>query len=171
MTLQLIQNIEARCPELYSLAFLLTGSTHRSLQAVNLALDYHEEHTTLFGSARNALARQLIIVEALDMMEMELQASRQRVARLTAGERRASKAWKRRPPVARDEFEKGVLAIDAFPRCAMLLTVFEGLSLRTAASLLTADRALTDAARCIGISQLTDNLSMAHNRAPALLVN
>src|SRR5271166_6309818 len=99
MTLQSIQNIETCSPELYSLAFLLTGSTHRSLQAINRALDYHDEQTTLFGNARSALARRLIIVEALEMMEMELQASRQRVARRMACERESSKAWKRRPRV------------------------------------------------------------------------
>src|SRR5271165_6893841 len=159
MTLQSIQNIETRSPELYSLAFLLTGSTHRSLQAINRALNYHDEQTTLFGNFRNALARRLIIIEALEMMEIELQASRQRVARPTASERQTSKAWKSRPRVAREEFEKSVLEIDAFPRCAMLLTVFEGMSLQTAAGLLNADRSLTHAARRIGVLQLTDNLS------------
>lgn len=180
MTLQSIQNFEAHSLELYSLAFLLTGNTHRSLQVFNRALDHDEEEAPLFGNSAIGRARKLIIVEALDVMEMELQASRRRMARRPADERLVSLGWKCRPRIARADFEEAVLAIDAFPRCAMLLTIFEGLSLRTAAILLNVDRTLIQAAQRIGIVQLTDNLSRgissqfsrpAQNRASALSFN
>jgi hypothetical protein len=163
MTLSPIQNFEARSLELYSLAFLLTGNTDRSLQAFNRTLDGEEEETTLFGNSTNRRARKLIIVEALDAMEMELEASRHRTACLALDERSVNPGWKRRALIATGEFEKAVLAIDAFPRCAILLTIFERISLRTAAILLNADHAVTQTAQRIGALQLSDNLSRESN--------
>jgi len=157
MTTQSIQNLEAHSLELYSLAFLLTGNALRSLQVFNRALDHDDEETALLGNI--AIDRERIIVEALAAMEMELEASLHRMARPPADEPLVSPRWKCRPRITRAEFEEAVLAIDAFPRWAMLLTIFEGMSLRTAGIWLNADRTLTQAAQRIGIVQLTDNLS------------
>ncbi len=64
-----------------------------------------------------------------------------------------------KPRVDREEFEEAVISIDAFPRCAMLLTIFEGMSIRAASALLHADEALTRVAQRIGIVELTRNLT------------
>lgn len=140
--------------ELFSLAFLLTGDTDRSVEAFDRALDYDQTENP----------RELIIGEALGTMATELRRSRQRTAEraedLPAGEKLQT-----RPRVAREEFEEAVISIDAFPRCAMLLTIFEGMSIRAASALLHADETLTRAAQRIGIVELTRNLT-----APALQV-
>jgi hypothetical protein len=47
-----------------------------------------------------------------------------------------------------------LLAIDLFPRCALLLTVFEKLSLDDAALLLNADKALVRKAQNQGLLEL-----------------
>jgi hypothetical protein len=57
-------------------------------------------------------------------------------------------------PMSSPEFERVVLAIDTFPRCALLLTVFEKLSLDDAALLLNADKALVRKARGQGLLEL-----------------
>jgi hypothetical protein len=59
-----------------------------------------------------------------------------------------------------------VIAIDALPRCAMLLTIFEGISIEAAAVLLHADESLTAAAQQMGIVQLTSNLAGNGGRDP-----
>jgi len=109
--------------------------------------------------------RELIIGEALGTMATELRRSRQRTAELAEDTACIEEKLRARPRVAREEFEEAVISIDAFPRCAMLLTIFEGMSVRAASVLLHADEALTRAAQRIGIVELTRNLT-----APALQV-
>ena len=75
-------------------------------------------------------------------------------------------SWKRRPTIAKQEFEDVVIAIDAFPRCAMLLTIFEGMSTKAASVLLNEDEALTRKAQRIGIVELTRNLAGDSGRDP-----
>jgi hypothetical protein len=56
------------------------------------------------------------------------------------------------------QIESALLSIDVFPRCALLLTVFEGMSPQDAAILLDADRDLVRKARIVGLQELTRNL-------------
>jgi hypothetical protein len=147
---ELIENFEKHSSELYQLAFLLTGNTDRSVQAFTLALDLDEQMNSVFDGFRK-----LIMVEALGTMKTELRKSIVRVARMAGDELLGSGRWTQRQGIAKEEFEEAVIAIDAFPRCAMLLTIFEGLPLKTAAIMLDAGEALTAAAQRIGIVQLT----------------
>jgi hypothetical protein len=161
-----IENFEQKSSELYRLAYLLTGNSDRGVEAFSRALDFEEEKNPVFGGFMNAWARKLVAVEALGTMEKELRASKQRAAR-TAGDETAGKAvWKRRAEISQEEFEEAVIAIDAFPRCAMLLTIFEGMSIEAAAVLLHADESLTAAAQRMGIVQLTSKLAGGGGRDP-----
>jgi hypothetical protein len=166
MTYELIQIFEERSSELYSLAFLLTGNADQGVEAYSRALDFDEEDNPVFGEFMNSWARKLIVAEALGAMEPELRTSRQRTARAAEDEAPANPKWKRRPYIGREEFEEAVIAIDAFPRCAMLLTIFEGMSVEAASVLLNADVALTRAGQRIGIVQLTRNLAGNGGRDP-----
>jgi hypothetical protein len=134
---------EEQSSELFSLAFLLTGDTERSVEAFDRALDYDETENP----------RELIIGEALGTMATELRTSRQRTAKRAedepAGETKLQRRLPEQPRIAREEFEEAVISIDAFPRCAMLLTIFEGMSIRAASALLHADEALTRAVEAI----------------------
>jgi hypothetical protein len=154
----MIEIFEKNSSELYSLAFLLTGNADRSVEAFNRALDGDEENPG-FGEFMTAWARKLIIVEALGTIRTELRASRQRVARAADDEITSDVKWKPRPYIGREEFEEAVIAIDAFPRCAMLLTIFEGMSIQAASVLLNVNEALTRKAQQIGIVQLTRHLA------------
>lgn len=140
---------EEQSSELFSLAFLLTGDTERSVVAFDRALDYDETENP----------RELIIGEALGTMRTELRTSRQRTEKRAEGEAAGDSRFEARDRIAREEFEEAVISIDAFPRCAMLLTIFEGMSIRAASALLNADEALTRVAQRIGIVELTRNLT------------
>jgi hypothetical protein len=165
MTYELMETFEEQSSELYSLAFLLTGNADRSVEAFSRALDADEENPS-FGEFMNDWARKLVIVEALGTMKTELRASKQRVARAAEPEVLSDTKWKRRPHIGREEFEEAVVAIDAFPRAAMLLTIFEGIPMEAAALLLNEDEALTRKAQRIGIVQLTRALASDTGRDP-----
>jgi hypothetical protein len=152
----MIETFEEQSSELYSLAFLLTGDVDRSVEAFDRALDFEEEYAT---------ARELIIDEALGTIRTDLRASKQRVAR-AADEGLANPRWKPRAYIGREEFQEAVIAIDAFPRCAMLLTIFEGKSIEEASVLLHEDERLTRKAQRMGIVQLTSNLAGEGGRDP-----
>lgn len=165
MTQQLIEVFEKNSSELYSLAFLITGNADLSVEAFSRALEFDEENPA-FGNFMNKWARKLIIAEALATIKTELRTSRQRVARAAEEELPRDARLKRRPYIGREEFEEAVIAIDAFPRCAMLLTIFEGMSTKAAATLLNEDEAVTRKAQRIGIVQLTRNLAGDSGRDP-----
>jgi hypothetical protein len=153
---ELMQTFEKNSSRLYSLAFLLTGDIDRSVEAFDKALDVDEPVRDGF---MDEWARRLVIVAALATMERELLASIRRTLHRAVEEPSGYPSWKRRARIARAEFEAAVLAIDPFPRCAMLLTVFEGMSIKLAAVLLHANEALTSVAQRLGIVQLTRNLA------------
>jgi hypothetical protein len=150
----MIETFEENMSELYSLAFLLSGTEDRGVEAFDRALDFEDEDP-----------RQMIIGEALGTIRTDLRASKQRVAR-AADEGLANARWKRRAYIGREEFEEAVVAIDAFPRCAMLLTIFEGKSIEEASLLLREDERLTRKAQQMGIVQLTSNLAGDGGRDP-----
>jgi hypothetical protein len=155
---------EENSSELFSLAFLLTGNADRGVEAFNRALDVDDENP-IFGTFMNSWARKLIIVEALGTIKTDLQSSKQRVARAPE-EELGDARWKPRASIGREEFEEAVIAIDALPRCAMLLTIFEGMSIEAASILLNEDMALTAKAQRMGIVQLTSNLAGNRGRDP-----
>ena len=163
---ELIENFEKNSSELYQLAFLLTGNSDRSIQAFDRALDFNEEDNHVFGGFMSEWARKLVVVEALGTIEKELRASKLRVARAAANDVGAGSKWKRQAHITREQFEQAVTAIDAFPRCAMLLTIFEGMSIDDAAVLLHAEKSLTATAQRIGILQLTRNIAGNSGRDP-----
>jgi len=161
----MMEIFEQHSSELYSLAFLLTGNVDKGVEAFNRALDFEEENPT-FGDFMKAWARKLIIVEALGTIRTELRMSRQRVARAAEDEPSGNAKWTRRPYIGREEFEEAVIAIDALPRCAMLLTIFEGMSIEAASLLLNEDKALIRKAQQIGIVELTRALAGDGGRDP-----
>jgi len=65
------------------------------------------------------------------------------------------------------ELEQALLAIDQFPRCALLLTVFEKLSIEDTATLLNADVKLVKAGRAAALAQLASLLNQGRDGAPA----
>lgn len=165
MTQPLIEILEENSSELYSLAYLLTGNADRGVEAFNKALDFDEENP-IFENFMTSWARKLVITEALGTIQNELRLSKQRVIRAVEQEPANDAKWQRRAYIGREEFEEAVIAIDTLPRCAMLLTIFEGMSIKAASVALNTDEALTRKAQRLGIVELTRHLAGDSGRDP-----
>jgi DNA-directed RNA polymerase specialized sigma24 family protein len=152
----LSQIFEDHAAELHWLAYLLTGNQDRSVQAFTKALDSEDYANPAIADFMVSWSRKLVIGAALETIRPELRESALRTARSEDPDPAALVASKPAEPhpMTSPEFQRAVLAIDAFPRCALLLTVFEKLSLDDAALLLNADKALVRKARAQGLLEL-----------------
>lgn len=147
--------------ELLWLAYLLTGDRGTSVEAVADAMDLSDAGNPFFRNWMIAWSRKLVIAKALGAVEGEMAASvhRTRDRRCPRPAEMPGRGWTLGRAAGKAELECALLAIDIFPRCALLLTVFEKVSLDDAASLLNAGRDLVKTAKAIGLAELTWNLS------------
>jgi DNA-directed RNA polymerase specialized sigma24 family protein len=159
--------------ELCWLAFLLTGDREQSVQAFTRAFELENGANPVFRQFMVSWARKLVIAASLATIETELRQSACRIAdadgqdSATLAGSLPSDAWTGDGHMTKFELERAVLAIDAFPRCALLLTVFERLSIEDAASLLNASEALVKIAQGVGFIQLTRNIASGRGWLPA----
>lgn len=125
-----------------------------------------------FASWFAAWSRRLQIARALGRVKVELQDSLRRLELVDQTEPRSvvSRDWRRISSVNRVLIERGIAAIDVFPRCALLLTVFEKLSLVDAAILLGVRKETVTKAQAIGLMQLTRILADGQGWATDLRV-
>jgi len=145
--------------DLYWLAFLLTGQRDTSVDATAEALDTAEAKP-FFSAWMLAWARKVVIAKALGAIRQELAASALRIAAIRG--RNAAPAprnWSLASGATKAELERALLAIDAFPRCVLLLSLFEGLSIDDAVVLLDVDRDLIRKAQAFALQELTQNLA------------
>lgn len=157
-----ITEAKNRAAALYRLAFLMTGDRARSLDLTLEAIDSADCEESFFSSWIVAWSQRLAIAKALAGTRAELAASARRTASLR--NEKASLPPRDRPFDADADrtagmIESALLAIDVFPRCALLLTVFEGMSPDDAGILLDVDRDLVQKARVVGLQELTRNLA------------
>jgi len=161
--MQEFEQINNQAAGLYRLAWLLTGerevSADATVDATLETLDTGSDPDS-FAEWMLAWSRRVVIAKVLTAVRSELAAS----ARRTASVRLKSLAL---PPGSASlgdrttsvQLDRALLAIDMFPRCAVVLTVFEGLSVEDAAVLLDATEDLVRQARAIGLRQMVDNLA------------
>ena len=107
-----------------------------------------------------AWSRRVVIAKALAAIRDDLAASARRTA-----SRRGEKGtlpprnWALGRNTTKGEIESALLAIDVFPRCALLLSIFEGVSMHDAVILLGSDQNLVRKALVTGLRELTGNLA------------
>jgi DNA-directed RNA polymerase specialized sigma24 family protein len=142
--------------ELYWLAFLLTGDRERSVEAFAGALNSEAPDPTLQRFLLS-WARRLVIVAALGTIRSQLRESVARNQPATAGELKglAQMDPADRARLTKSELEEALLAMDVFPRCAVILTLLEGLPVKEAASLLGVDERTVKAAQARGVTEMT----------------
>lgn len=147
--------------ELLWLAFLLTGDRAASVEAVAAAMDLDDAGNPFFRNWMISWSRKLVIAKALSVVEREMAESAERTQRRNCPRpaEMPGRGWTLDPSAGKAELECALLAIDLFPRCAVLLTVFEKVSEQDAATLLNADRQLLRTAKAIGLAELTWNLA------------
>ncbi|MBZ5672640.1 MAG: hypothetical protein LAP61_00175 [Acidobacteriia bacterium] len=141
--------------ELYWLAFLLTGDRERSVQAYTGALN-SEAPAPGLQKFMLTWARRLVIVAALSTIRRQLRESELRTRPATKRELDglARAASVDRAGFTKQELEDALLAMDVFVRCAVILTVFEGLRVEEAAGLLGTDENTVKSAQARGATEM-----------------
>ena len=158
--MQTLEQANKRAADLYWLAYLLTGHRGLSVDATLEAVGSPDDANPFFSAWMVAWSRRVFIAKALATIREELAAS----ARRTASERAERTAlpprnWTLDRGTKKAQLERALLAIDVFPRCALLLSVFEGVSLEDVALLLDSERDLVRKAQMAGLRELTRNLA------------
>ena len=144
----------------YWLAFLLTGNPGLSVDVTLEAVASRDDANPFFSAWMLAWSRRVFIAKALAGIRGELARSARRTA-----SRRAEKAvlpprnWTLDQDTMKVQLESALLAIDVFPRCALLLSVFERMSLEDVGILLNSERDLVRKAQMIALRELTRNLA------------
>jgi len=150
--------------DLYWLAFLLTGREDLSIEIASDTAVSEDYASPFFSDWMRGWQRRLVIGRALTAIHDELadSARRTQIARVTgsaAGSATPARGWSLSPNTTKADLQQALLAIDPFPRAALLLLVFEGIRMADAAILLDADPTLIRKAQAIGLRELTANLA------------
>jgi len=149
------QMFENHAAELHWLAYLFTGSHDRGVRALTKVLDFEDYGNPAMGDFMVSWSRKLVIGASLEAIRPQLRESAWRTRHAEDPDPATLVALEPAGQMTTPEFERALLAIDLFPRCALLLTVFEKLSLDDAALLLNADRALVRKAQSQALLELT----------------
>jgi hypothetical protein len=155
--------------ELLWLAFLLTGDHEMSLDVVVSAMDLSDAGNPFFRNWMISWSRKLVSAKALGTLELQMAESVQRTRerRCPRQSNIPDRKWSLDNDADKAQLERALLQIDLFPRCAILLTVFEKVSIEDASSLLNADREIVKTAKAIGLAELTWNLMHSQSREAA----
>ncbi|HTW65745.1 MAG TPA: hypothetical protein VME17_14055 [Bryobacteraceae bacterium] len=154
--------------DLYWLAFLLTGRQDVSIEIASDTAVSADYASPFFSDWMRGWQRRLVIGRALTAIHDELaNSARQTQLALIDCHAGGSAAPQRNgslhPGASKADLQQALLAIDLFPRAALLLLVFEGLRMADAATLLDADPTLIRKAQAIGLRELTANLAGKHS--------
>lgn len=154
------ENIEKAAADLYWLAFLLTGRREISIDIAAEAATSEGQENAFFADWMRGWQRRLVIGKALSAIHEELAESARRTkeARVHASSL-PSRNWSLSPDTKKADLEKALLAIDLFPRAALLLLVFERVRIADVVPMLDAEPELLKKAEAIGLRELTANLA------------
>jgi len=158
--MQTLEQANKRVANLYWLAFLLTGRPGLSVDVTLESVASQDDANPFFSAWMLGWSRRVFIAKTLAGIRNELARS----ARRTASKRADRVAlpprnWTLDRDTTKVQLESALLAIDVFPRCALLLSVFERMSLEDVGILLNSERDLVRTAQMIGFLELTRNLA------------
>lgn len=165
--MQELEQAYASAAGLYWIAFLLTGHSELSLELTMEVLDSGVDTELLLSSEIPARRRRSVIEKALAAMHDELAVSMHQTAWQPHLEARMPPTWSLDPNTSKLQMENALLAIEIFPRCALLLTIFEGLSLEDASALLGSNRDSVLNGRVTGLWDLTRHLARQQGWKPS----
>jgi hypothetical protein len=152
--------LSSAAADLHWLAFLLTERRDLSVDIAVDALVDQDAARPYFASWMSAWSRRIVLAKALGAVREELVESADRTQRTSAKRWAAPPAeWSLSPATSKAQIEDALLAIDLFPRAAVVLLSFERVPMRDAVALLDADAELVAKAHVIGLRALTGNLA------------
>lgn len=147
---------EKAAADLYWLAFLLSGQRNMS---IDIAAGLTDQENPFFAGWMIGWHRRLVIVKGLAAIRDDLAESAHRTETARFTTHKVPRNWALGSDVTKEDLERALLAIDLFPRVAVLLLVFEGIRIADAVPLLGAKVDLLKKAQAIGLSELTTNLA------------
>ena len=150
---------ENAAADLYWLAFLLTSCRDISIDIAADVAGSDNGENPFFAAWMRGWYRRLVIVKALTAIHDDLVESAHRTETTRLTTHRVPRNWSLGPDVTKQDLEEALLAIDVFPRAAVLLLVFEGIRITDAVPLLDAKPDVVKKAQAIGLSELTANLA------------
>jgi hypothetical protein len=151
---------------LYWLAFLITADQEKSARAITSALkDFGGSQGLASNRTRGLLVAASIAEVAFDLRKSAFQTFWKQG--LPGADPLPARLWL--ATLAPEELRQALLNVDAFPRCALLLTVFEHMHLQRAARLLHAGEELVRIGQRIGAIELTRNLAVDQGWVPMLV--
>jgi len=158
------EDIKKHAADLYWLAFLLTERQDLSIEIASDTAVSGDYASPFFTDWMRGWQRRLVIGRALSAIHAELadSAGRTELARVHGS---TPRKWLLGPDTTKADLEQALLAIDLFPRAALLLLVFEGIRMADAATLLDANPALIRKAQAIGLRELTARLAGTSRKA------
>jgi DNA-directed RNA polymerase specialized sigma24 family protein len=163
MRMQTLEHPDREATRLYRLAYLLTGDEGTSLDVALAVIE--DGASPFFSQWMLAWSRRVVISKALVAIRGELAASATRTAVRRADKRLLpAPGWTLSLDTNTADLDRALLTIDLFPRCALLLSVFERVPLADAAILMDSTPALVENARNLGLRELTANLAPSRPR-------
>jgi len=150
-----LQDFRDLALNLHWLAFLLTGRRDLSVDIATDASASRYEASPYFVNWMHSWSRRLVIAQALTAIRVELAESARRTELAPLEHRQGSREALLDGFTTKQQIEDALLAIDAFPRAAVLLLIFEGLPMPDVLVLLDAGETLVRKALAIGIRELT----------------
>ena len=134
---------------------LVTGSRERGCDSTVEGCAPEGDAGAYFSTWMRAWSRRVAIAKALALIRHDLKASARRTKSMRfTGTPVLAPEWTLHPDT---DLERALLSIDVFPRAAVLLSVFEEMTIPDAAVLLDANPELVKKARAVGLRQLTSN--------------
>ena len=165
--MQTVEQANQSAADLHWLAFLLTGDSGTGVDVVVETIASQDATNPYFSTWMLAWSRRVFIAKALAAIRQNLAASARRTE-LRRPDQSAlpTRTWVLDQATTKLHLERALLAIDVFPRAAVLLSVFERVPLKDAAILLDADPALVRKAQMSGLRELTLNLARMQGWTP-----
>jgi len=166
-----LDRLDRHVADLHWLAFLLTSNREQSLDLAAEAVSASATANPYFKDWMSAWSRRVVIAKALTAVRDELAASARRTenARISQPTLPA-RDWTLRPDTTKSELEDALLAIDSFPRAALVLSIFEGVAIKDSAVLLDATPELVKKGRALALQALTSHLAAVQGWTPAAAV-
>jgi hypothetical protein len=157
--MQATERANDRTANLDWLTYLFTGDRAPSVELLREAPAVEDRSSGFFSNWMLAWSRKIFISKLLGAVRDDLGASARRTEMRPVGPRvppRGSRNLLR--GTSKIQLERALLAIDLFPRCALVLSVFEKLSRQDTAVLIGGDCELVRKGEAIAFGELTRNL-------------
>ena len=165
-----VEDVYGSASNLYWIAFLLTARTELSFNVIMEVLDSENGLELISSPQTFPHLRRGVVTRALTAIREEITASAQQTA-LQPSDRTVLPvaSWSIGPNITQAQLEEAILDIDVFSRCALLLTVFEGLPVDDVAELLHISCEMIHCGREGGLWELTRNLGSTASAVPLRL--